>query len=185
MSLTERYLLSVVWQKGNNIKKTTCNDRFSKDASLNGQLRGGDWIDVLTECMTLGEFRITMSEIYYIPNDNILNRVVFRFYVPGWKNEKRKAKYIMDESNILPSANRMKGRYTLLARYQGKSKTKDDNTRMDDVTSTSEYMANVMPRVDVVCFVALCSRLSIVVSPHRLIVVSLLGDQGQIQQGPQ
>ena len=130
--------------------------------------------------MTLGEFCITMSEIYYIPDDNILNRVVFRFYVPGWKNEKRKTKYIMDESNILPSANRMKGRYTLVVWYQGKSKTKDGDTRMDDVTCNSEYRANFMPRIGAVCFVVLFSCLSLVVSPQRLIVVSLLGNQGQI-----
>ena len=79
-------------------------------------------------------FRIVMSEMYYILDDDILNCMVFRFYVPGGKNGKRKAKYIMDESEILPSAEYTKGRYTLMARYQGKSKTKDDDTRMDDVT---------------------------------------------------
>ena len=74
----------------------------------------------------------------------------------------------------------MKVRYTFMVWYQGKSKTKDGDTRMDAVTCNSEYTANVMPSVGVVCFVAFFSRSFIVVSPLQLIVVSSLGNQGQI-----
>ena len=38
---------------------------------------------------------------------------------------------------------------------QKKSKTKDGDTRMDDVTSDLEYMVNIMPRVGAVWFVTL------------------------------
>jgi hypothetical protein len=60
--------------------------------------------------MALGDFHIVMSEMRYILFDNILNWMAFRFYVPGGKNGKWKAKYITDESKILPSADCMKGR---------------------------------------------------------------------------
>ena len=41
--------------------------------------------------MTLGELRIAISEMYYILDDNLLNWMVFHFYIPGEKNGKQKA----------------------------------------------------------------------------------------------
>ena len=100
----------------------------------------------------LGEFHIVMSEMYYILNDDILHWMVFRFHVLRGRNRTQKATYIVDESKFLPSANCMKDKYMLMTRYQGVLKTKDDNTRLDDITYDLEYMANAIPRVDVVSF---------------------------------
>ena len=102
--------------------------------------------------MTFGEFHINMSKMYYIFDDNILNWMIFHFYAPGRKNRKRKAKYILDESKILPRTNHMKGRYTLMARFQGMARTNDGNIWMDSITCNLEHIANIMPRIAKVYF---------------------------------
>ena len=82
----------------------------------------------------------------YFLDDDIISRLVFRYYVTG-KDGKKKPKYITDEDDILPHADRMRGRYTLMVRYQGKTKKCDGDAITKDVSCNSEYMADVMPKV--------------------------------------
>lgn len=63
------------------------------------------------------------------------------------KDGKRKAKYIMNDDDVLPCADRMRGRYTLMVRYQGKTKSSAGDAITKDVSCDSEYMAVVMPKV--------------------------------------
>ena len=44
------------------------------------------WLNLLTKGMMIGEFYITVSENYYIINDDMMNWIVFCFYVSGEKD---------------------------------------------------------------------------------------------------
>ena len=95
--------------------------------------------------MTLGDLRFSISENYFL-DDDIVSRLVFRYYVQA-KNGKRAPKYIIDDDEHLPSVDHLQLGYTLMVRYLGKNKKRDGDERMMDVSCDSEYMDDVMPEV--------------------------------------
>ena len=68
-------------------QKTTCNERFTDDAQLNGLLRGGDWLKIPCDGMTLEEFKEAMALNYFLDKE-IVERLVIRHYGPAGKDGK-------------------------------------------------------------------------------------------------
>ena len=149
-------------------EKSTCNQRFTDDAQLNGQLRGGQWLELLVDDMTLEEFKEAMTLNYFL-DEAIVERLVIRHYGPPGNDGKPKAKYIVADNHVLPTADCMRSGYTLMVRYQGETKTKDGDLHEVDINCNSDYMSEVMPKVGKVGAFA---SLTVVASPARLIVVS-------------
>ena len=128
-------------------KRTTHTQRFSDHAGVNWLLRRGEWIDLLTDDMSLGEFKESIAgNPSYNLDEDIVERLVFRHRVGTDKQGKPQWKYIADDEVILWKKDRMRA-FQLLVRYQGKTQKKDGDLREKDINCDSDYMKNVMPKV--------------------------------------
>ena len=129
--------------------KTTCTQRFSDHAGVNWNLRRGEWIDLLTDDddISLGEFKEAMAgNPNYNLDQDVVDRLVFRYSLGPDKNGKPKWAYFADDEDVLWEKERMRA-CQLRVRYQGKTKEKDGDPRVKDVNCDSDYMKNVMPKV--------------------------------------
>ena len=61
-------------------RRPTTTERFCDSTALNGHLRGGGWLDLLTSLMTLGDFKDAIQEQYPVIDDGIIPRLVFCHY---------------------------------------------------------------------------------------------------------
>lgn len=123
-------------------KQMSHNQNFTHDASANGLLKDGDWLDetagLVVNGMTLGDLKEVIAEVYAL-EDDIRDRLVLRYKVGS---EKKKNKYIVDDDEILTDVElmRMDG-YTLMVRSE-----KGDEREVD-ITCESDFMKKVMPEV--------------------------------------
>ena len=82
----------------------------------------------------------------YNLDQDVVDRLVFRYRVGADKSGKPKWAYIADDEDLLWEKEQMRT-CQLRVRYQGKTKTKDGDLRIKDVNCDSDYMKNVMPKV--------------------------------------
>ena len=118
--------------KEDTYKKLSDHQNFSDDASLNGQLKDGEWKQlVVGDDMKLSELRDSIALNYFIDN---VDKLVIRY------SHGNQARYICTTGARIPEADRLDG-YTLMVRN-----AKGDR-RMVDVTCDSDFMKEVMPEV--------------------------------------
>ena len=126
--------------------KTTNTQRFSNHAGVNWLLRRGRWIELLTDDMSLGEFKESIADNpNYNLDKDIVERLVFRYRTGVSKDGKPKWKYITDDDEYLWNKDCMRS-----------------------FNCDSDYMKSVMPKVEKVR----TQNLLNVTSPARLIVAS-------------
>ena len=149
--------------------QTTYNQRFSDHYGINWQLRQSEWIKLLTDDMTLGDFKESMADnLDWNLDEDVVEQLVFPHRVGTNKDGSAKYKCIMDNDDYLWAMDRMRA-CELRVRYQGKTKTKEGDAIVRDVSCDSKYMDRVMPKVGKVR----SQNLLEVSSPARLIVAFL------------
>ena len=135
-------------------KKRDHNQNFTDDATANGLLKNGDWIQLVDgDDFLLHELKDAIAETYNL-DDDIKERLVLRWQGPENSKGKRQAKYIDDDFALVPGPNALAGGgYNLMCRYNGtgSAEVKDGDveadTRVVDVSCDSTFMKEIMPRV--------------------------------------
>ena len=95
-------------------KQTTHNQNFTDDASVNGIIKNGEWMEAVNGECSLGDLQDMITSNYSLDAD-IRERLVLRYYVSSGKDGKSKPKYIDDIDEVIPSIECLKlGGYTLM-----------------------------------------------------------------------
>ena len=132
-------------------EKTSHNQNFTDFASANGEIKNGEWIDLLESNFTLRDLKDAVAAKWDL-DDDIADRIVIRFRVPGNKEGEHKNEYFDSDNQVLPSKDRVRtGGMTLMVRYlplkEDESGNKTGDERDVDISCDSDYMLRVMPRV--------------------------------------
>ena len=130
-------------------KKTVHSQNFTDDATANGLIKNGEWYDLLVDGMTLGDFKVVVSEFYDLDED-IEERLTIKHYPGGVlddNGERRNPRYIIDENRTLQSDLLKMDGAILVVRYEGRKGGQPGYIREVDVNCDSEYMTRTMPKV--------------------------------------
>ena len=123
-------------------RQSASNQNFTDDASVNGLIKNGEWLELVTEGMSLSKLRDAVGETYQLKL-NITERLVLRYYIPlSEEGGKTKVKHILkDDASLLTMDLFRLIKYQLMVRYE-----KGDEREIN-VTCNSEFMVDTMPEV--------------------------------------
>ena len=127
--------------KTEEYKKMTHNQNFTDDASANGLLKDGDWIELVVPGMLLGDLKEAIVQHYSLDED-VGERLILKYYRGTSHSDKAKAVYLKNDDDPVPEVGllRMDG-HQLMVRY------KKGDKREVDVTCDSQFMTSTMPKV--------------------------------------
>ena len=115
--------------------RTTHNERFSDDATINYLIKDEDWHLLVTDGMTLGDLKDVMFQ-HYCLDDDIVNRLVIRYSVG---KDGRETQYIEHDDESLDGW--LDRDITLMVRYNR------GDTHVVDISCDSTFMKKTMPEV--------------------------------------
>ena len=130
-------------------KKTVFNQNFTDDATMNGLIKDGEWKHLPNGECSLGDLKDAVAEHFFL-DDDIKERLVIRYRVPGREEGSHKNKYIEDDDDLIPYGDSLDaGDYTLMVKYRGKNARLgiEGEKREVDVSCDSRFMTEVMPKV--------------------------------------
>ena len=119
--------------KEEKYKKKSHHQNFTDDASLNGQLKDGEWKQLVVDDddMRLTNLRESIVENFFL-DEETTDSLVLRYYSDS-SSDKPKAKYIDQPGALVPPTDCLDG-YTLMVRNSAGDK------RMVGITCDSEFM---------------------------------------------
>jgi hypothetical protein len=119
-------------------QRVSCNQNFTDCATTNAWLKNGGWSQFVTDGMTLSDLREVLEDQCGLEED-IADRIVLRFYIPGRDENTKQCKYIEDDDASVPDVSL--GGYTLMVKFEKGDK------REVDVSCDSNFMEETMPQV--------------------------------------